>query len=88
MKQILIEKYLHPSEINDFGDMFWYNEYGELHNILGHPAIVLFSGIHPRKLSSIITKNYKITQKCWYKNGIPHNDNGNPSIIRYDSKIN
>lgn len=48
MRQILIEKYIEPSEVPIRIDSWyvrrekWTNEYGELHGILGHPAYVVY----------------------------------------------
>ena len=32
MREILIEKWIEPSYIDDNSDMYWYNKYGELHS--------------------------------------------------------
>jgi hypothetical protein len=73
-KQILIEKYIEPSEITKNGDCwiseFWYNEYEELHSILGHPAIV----------------NYydgEVAEKAWFENGLLNRDRDLPASIDY-----
>jgi hypothetical protein len=81
-KQILIEKYILPSEIDSFGTEYWHNKYGELHSFLGQPAVVNYNGIS----ESVSYK--KIEQQRWYKNGKTHRERGLPAIIYfYDDKI-
>jgi len=73
MRQILIEKYVKPSETKMEGTFFaecWFNEYGDLHSFLGHPAFIYY-------------KNGVLTKQCWYKKGEKHRDNDFPAIIQY-----
>ena len=76
MKQILIEKYIKPSEtqfINVFFVEMWLNEYGDRHSFMGQPAFVQY---------------YKgqIETQHWDKKGELHRDRGLPAIIYYNNK--
>jgi hypothetical protein len=74
MRQILIEKYIHPSEIESDKDNiieYWKNEYGENHNIFDHPSIVIYD------------KKMQLIEQGWVENGQIHRDK-NPAIIGYD----
>jgi hypothetical protein len=79
LKQILIEKYIKPSEIFklDYDDGFkierWFDRYGDLHSFMGHPAEVVFC-------------KFKLSEKRWFKKGILHSDGQFPSIIEYQNK--
>jgi hypothetical protein len=83
-KQILIEKYLIPSEFIElkridncyYGvDCFvkrWRNKYGELHSTFDHPAEMYYS------------LEGRIFKQEWYKNDLLHRDNKKPAIIYYN----
>ena len=88
MKQILIEKYIEPSEIFVYTPTIdemayfyrsgykihrWFNRYGELHSCLGQPAEVHYNG-----------KGWVYSQS-WLKNGILHRDKDQPAEIRYST---
>jgi hypothetical protein len=82
MKQILIEKYIKPSEtLCPNGNYFflftnkieqWLNDYGKLHNILGQPSEVCYY-------------NGKVVKKEWCKNGKIHRDKGLPAVLFYNN---
>jgi hypothetical protein len=75
-KNILIEKYIEPSEVVYFGTFFteyYYNRLGELHSFLGQPAEVF---------------NYnksEIRAQRYYKRNKIHRDCDQPAIIEYTS---
>jgi hypothetical protein len=74
MKQILIEKFLEPSEIKILGDFvreFWIDKYGDLHSFMNHP-------------SYISHKSGKIITKLWHKKGFRHRDRNLPNTITFD----
>jgi hypothetical protein len=76
MRQILIEKYVEPSEtkINKYGYIEqWHNDYGELHSFMGHPSLVYFY-------------KGKILAQHWYKKDVKHREKSLPAEIVYDKK--
>jgi hypothetical protein len=59
MRQILIEKYIEPSEVKAYGNNIierWFNEDGDSHSFFGHPAEVWYN-------------NNGITWKRWFIKG-------------------
>jgi len=73
MKQILIEKYIEPSEVKINGNYaikLWYNKYGECHSFLGQPAFI---------------KYYKtqIREQRWYTKDELHRDRGLSAYLGY-----
>jgi hypothetical protein len=73
MKQILIEKYIKPSDVTISGDYVaerWLNKNYYLHSFLGQPAYIWY-------------KNGKILKKEWRKKGELHRDRNLPSYIYY-----
>jgi hypothetical protein len=77
MRQILIEKYIKPSETN-IGIFYfiesWFNKYGELHSYLGQPSENFYG-----------KDNGKLKAQTWHKKGIQHRDKDLPAEINYDS---
>jgi hypothetical protein len=76
MRQILIEKYIKPSEILDTVHYIverWFNEDGELHSFMGHPAVLWYKK----------GDNIKLENKIWYKKGLRHREKDLPSSIFY-----
>jgi hypothetical protein len=72
-KQILIEKYIEPSEISidgNFSSKRWNDKYGDRHSIMGQPAIICY-------------RKNKITLQCWFKKGTKHRDRDLPARIDY-----
>jgi hypothetical protein len=75
MRQVLIEKYIKPSEIKTHGKYshyFWYNEYEDRHSILGQPSEIVYCD------------KSKVIGQFWHKKGLPHRDRGLPSAIYYN----
>jgi hypothetical protein len=79
MRQLLIEKYIYPSESKTSESSntttvfeYWYNKYGELHSILGQPSYVRY-------------KNEKIRYQSWHINGLSHRESNLPSDIFYNN---
>jgi antitoxin component YwqK of YwqJK toxin-antitoxin module len=78
MRQILIEKYIEPSEIKCFkhyieGDITikrWLDINYNLHSFMGQPAYIRY-------------ENGKIEMQEWYKKGVRHRDKNLPSVISY-----
>jgi uncharacterized protein YodC (DUF2158 family) len=76
-KEILIEKYIQPSEIKHIEDGFyscttkiWHNNYGEKHSYFDLPALI----------------NYKMDlseEHGWFRDGILHREN-KPAVVVYD----
>jgi hypothetical protein len=77
MRQILIEKYIEPNE-TDSGVFYfvehWFNEYGELHSLLGQPAENFYG-----------KDNEELEAQTWHKKGVLHRDRDLPAEINYDS---
>jgi hypothetical protein len=75
MRQILIEKYIEPSESINRDDgrftEFWVNQNGDLHNFMGHPSEIRYY-------------NGKIGSQAWHKKGIQHRERGLPAEICYN----
>jgi antitoxin component YwqK of YwqJK toxin-antitoxin module len=76
MKQILIEKYIEPTEISKFTILetfseYWHNKYGELHSSLGQPALIYHGSGR--------------TVQHWYKNDKRHRDKNLPALIIYEN---
>jgi hypothetical protein len=74
MKQILIEKYIEPSE-RKIGEnsVFesWFNKYGDLHSSMGQPAFICYKE--------------QVLSQSWYKKGVEHRDRDLPSYIGYSN---
>jgi hypothetical protein len=73
MRQILIEKYIEPSERIIDGNCIselWFDEYGDRHSSMNHPAVIYYN-------------NGKITKQFWYKKGELHRDGVLPAFIEY-----
>jgi hypothetical protein len=74
MKQILIEKYIEPSETITIGDgriiERWLDKYGDRHSFMGHPA-------------TLWSCNGEIDSQYWNKNGVRHRDGNLPAEIWY-----
>jgi hypothetical protein len=74
MRQILIEKYIFPSEIKKLGFFvveYWFNKYGELHSFMSQPA------------SNWYNYNGKLIYQNWYKKHERHRDGDLPAYINY-----
>jgi antitoxin component YwqK of YwqJK toxin-antitoxin module len=75
-KQILIEKYIEPSEILEdiTGSIVkrWLDKNGDLHSFMGQPAFIYY------KDGQIITQE-------WHKKGVIHRDGDLPAIIEYNN---
>jgi len=78
MRQLLIEKYIKPSNTEVGHGFFierWYDKYGYCNSSMGQPA-------------SIWHGDGQIRYQDWYKKGTYHRDKGLPAIIEYeDGKI-
>jgi hypothetical protein len=75
MKQILIEKYIEPSEVIIDGNYIfkrWLDRNYNLHSFMGQPACIFY-------------KNGQIIKKIWCKKGVYHRERDLPAIIEYDS---
>jgi antitoxin component YwqK of YwqJK toxin-antitoxin module len=76
MKQVLIEKYIEPSEKEGINSVFvyefWLNKYGDRHSFMGQPAYIVYD-------------NGKIKRQIWYKKGIVHRDRDLPAYIEYNN---
>ena len=76
MRQILIEKYIEPSEIKincNYTYKSWFDKYDDLHSFMGQPAKIGYNS------------NGQIKHQEWYKKGVRHRDGDLPAYIRYDS---
>jgi ribosome biogenesis GTPase A len=78
MRQILIEKYIEPSDVIvgviDIYEL-WFDRNYDLHSFMGQPA-------------EIIYRNKEIIRQRWLKKGIKHRDKNLPShIYYYDGEI-
>jgi hypothetical protein len=74
MKQILIEKYIEPTEIKIDGNSvyeFWFDRNYDLHSFMSHPAYIEYY-------------NGQIIYQEWYKKGVRHRDGDLPAFIGYD----
>ena len=87
-REVLSEKWINPSYINEYGTMYWRNEDGKIHSIGDKPAVIWSSG------NKFWYKNGKYHRdgdkpaviwsngdKSWYKNGKCHRDGGKPAVI-------
>ena len=75
-RNILIEKYIEPSEIMpetdiNFGFDSWLDRNGDRHSFMGQPAEISY-------------ENGKIKNQFWYKKGERHRDGDLPARIGYD----
>jgi hypothetical protein len=73
MRQILIEKYIEPSEVIIYVNYVaekWLNKNYDLHSFMGQPAYILYN-------------NKKISCQCWYKKGELHRDKDFPAEMGY-----
>jgi hypothetical protein len=74
MKQLLIEKYIEPSEviinINSVIER-WLDRNGELHSFMGQPSVIRY-------------ENGQINAHSWHKKDKLHRDNNLPSVIWYN----
>jgi hypothetical protein len=74
-KQILIEKYIEPSEISYGARVIiekWFNKHEEEHSFMGQPSTVYYT-----------YDNREIICKFWQKKGNPHREKGMPAYIHY-----
>ena len=72
-KQILIEKYIEPSETEVGGVLVrerWLDKYGDRHSLMGQPSEIWY-------------ENGQITEKRWHKKGILHRDKALPAETFY-----
>jgi hypothetical protein len=76
-RSILIEKHIEPSETHNKNGCYvvklWFNEDGDLHSSLGHPAEVWI-------------ENKVIVIQYWYKKGVIHRDRDLPAYIEYKNE--
>jgi hypothetical protein len=74
-KQILIEKYIEPSEkVTEFNGIIverWFDKYEYKHSFMGQPAVIVYN------------ENKKIIEQRWYKKGFCHRDGDLPACIFY-----
>jgi len=87
MKQILIEKYIEPSDTVVFNggsiQKYWFNRFEELDSLFDNPAIINVSIIPP-----ILTfKQQKKETHYWYKKNRLHRDRNLPAIMIYNDDI-
>jgi hypothetical protein len=80
MRQILIEKYIEPSEVEErsiFIVKRWFNKYDELHSLMGQPAEIWYDS------------RRKIAGLSWYEKGVKHREGVLPAEIyyNYDGKV-
>ena len=78
MRQVLIEKYIEPSETTKTSDgihLFfierWKSKYGDLHSILCQPSVV------------IKFEDGQIRCQQWHKKDLIHRGNNLPAVIWY-----
>jgi hypothetical protein len=78
MKQILIEKYIKPSEVefinNGSFTERWFNDHEEFHSFMGHPAAIWYD------------KYGEIETQYWFKKNLYHREKRLPSIIYYENE--
>ena len=75
-KQILIEKYIEPSEAKIDGTWVyesWFDKYDDLHSFMGQPAKIGYDS------------NGQINHQIWYKKGVQHRDGDLPAYVGYNS---
>jgi hypothetical protein len=80
MKQILIEKYIEPSEVQLVGKVVvkrWLNRNLERHSTMGQPSVVEYAYIIENSKFSAIER---ITQS-WHKKDIKHREKNLPAVI-------
>jgi antitoxin component YwqK of YwqJK toxin-antitoxin module len=73
MKQILIEKYIEPSETKVRGNLViksWFDRNYDLHSFMGQPAGIFY-------------ENGRIIEQQWFKKGVLHRDGVLPACISY-----
>jgi hypothetical protein len=78
-KQILIEKYIEPSETKKDGAYViesWFDKHGDYHSFMGQPAVTCYG------------KNKKVLAQHWCKKGISHRDRNLPASIYYSIYYN
>jgi len=76
MRKLLNEKWIKPSRIDEHGNMFWYNKYGEYHSNRDNPAVIFPSGYKSWFKNGKRHRDgdkpaiiYLNGEKWWYKNG-------------------
>jgi hypothetical protein len=75
LKQILIEKYIEPSEVKVYSNYAyerWFDRNYDLHSFMGQPAFIEY-------------RNGKIINKAWFKKGVLHRDGALPAYISYSN---
>lgn len=77
-RNILIEKYIEPSEIEPetgeyFGIESWFDRNRDLHSNLGQPDYVYYN-------------NEQVYRQHWHKKGLYHREKGLPAVIFYDKE--
>jgi len=87
-RKVLNEKWIKPSYINEYGDMFWYNKYGELHRAEDLPALIYSDGTKywykngkQHRDGDKPATIWPCGSKYWYKNGQKHRNRDKPAII-------
>jgi len=92
IRELLNEKWIKPSRIDEYGNMFWYNKYGELHSIGDRPAEIWTNegkfwyknGKYHRDGDRSAINLY--AEKSWYKNGQLHREGDKPAVISLEGK--
>jgi antitoxin component YwqK of YwqJK toxin-antitoxin module len=77
-KNILIEKYLEPSEIKSDGEYTtkcWFNKYGEFHSFFGQPSVITINNL-----------TNEFWEKQWHKNGKLHREGNKPAVIYWNKQ--
>jgi hypothetical protein len=72
-KQILIEKYIEPSETHNslsYTAEYWADINGDNHSFMGHPAVVIYN-------------NKEISSQFWFKKSLAHREKNLPASIFY-----
>jgi len=86
-REVLNEKWIEPSYINESGNIFWYNKYGELHSTGDWPAVMWpnkdkhwYKNGQLHRDGDKPAAIYSNGGKCWYKNGKRHRDGDKPAV--------
>lgn len=80
-KQILIEKYIEPSEvevkeIEARGGVVikrWFDKYGDRHSFMGHPSVIYYN------------KDWQVIEQYWHKKNQIHRNRTLPAYIFYEN---
>ena len=89
MRELLIEKFEAPTEVDSDGAMYWKNDIGEFHHDRDRPAVIYVDGTKQWYKNGELHRDrdkpaviWADGTRVWYKNGILHRDRDKPVVIR------